>query len=223
MRKALTREKIQDIYSRLAAHYDTLHRLLTAGADQRGRRMLVEKTITSEEKILDCGAGTGSCGLLAAKMSGATSHVILLDLNETMLRTGRKKTLQEDLTERTSWLVGDMTRLPFPDNSFDLVFSSYSLCPLTDPRQGALELYRVTRPGGKIAVAHSTEAENPFIHWAADKIETLAWRYPILSMGCRPVSVLPALERAGAKLLFRQRIGVPLWPFLIFIMKKPQS
>jgi len=52
MRKALTREKIQDIYSRLAVHYDTLHRLLTAGADQRGRRMLVEKTITSEERIL---------------------------------------------------------------------------------------------------------------------------------------------------------------------------
>jgi len=69
MRKALTLEKIQDIYSRLAMHYDTLHRLLTAGADQRGRRMLVEKTITSEERILDCGAGTGNCGLLAAKMS----------------------------------------------------------------------------------------------------------------------------------------------------------
>jgi len=55
----------------------------------------------------------------------------------------------------------------------------------------------------------------------AGKVENLAWHFPRLSMGCRSVSVLPALERAGAKVIFRRSIGVPLWPFLVFVAEKP--
>ena len=40
-------------------------------------------------------------------------------------------------------------------------------------------------------------------------------------MGCRAVSVLPALLRAGAKPLFERRLGVPLYPFLVFVVAKP--
>jgi len=57
----------------------------------------------------------------------------------------------------------------------------------------------------------------------ADAVENIAWRIPLLSMGCRSVSILPALEKAGGRVILSKHIGVPLWPFLIFIIEKPKK
>jgi len=221
MREALDRSHLKTIYRRIAGRYDLQHRLLTAGADQRGRRLLVAHGVRGGETILDCGAGTGSTGIMALKMAGPGARLTLFDLSEAMLAVAREKVERGGLTEQVRYGVGDMTSLPFPDEVFDLVFSSYSLCPLGDPAKGALELYRVCRPGGRIAVGHSVEPRNALVRRAADWFEDLAWQWPSLSMGCRSVSVLPALLQAGVKILFQRRIGVPLWPFLVFVAEKP--
>jgi demethylmenaquinone methyltransferase / 2-methoxy-6-polyprenyl-1,4-benzoquinol methylase len=42
-------------------------------------------------------------------------------------------------------------------------------------------------------------------------------------MGCRSVEVLPALKSAGGKVLFSRTIGVPLWPFHVFVIQKPAA
>jgi len=40
-------------------------------------------------------------------------------------------------------------------------------------------------------------------------------------MGCRSVTVLPTLQAAGVRAIFLKQIGVPLWPFLVFVLEKP--
>jgi ubiquinone/menaquinone biosynthesis C-methylase UbiE len=223
MRQALGIDRLTDIYARLAHRYDWQHRLITAAADQRGRVMLVEAAVREGDRVLDCGAGTGSTGLLAARKSGPRGKVTLFDLSDDMLDVAREKAETEGLDERLEFRTGDMVQLPFADGSFDVVLSTYSLCPLYDPARGALELYRVARPGGKIGCAHSVEPENAFIRWLADKVEDIAWRLPWLSMGCRAVEVLPALEQAGGRVLFVEHIGIPLWPFVVFVVEKPAA
>lgn len=173
--------------------------------------------------MLDGGAGTGATGIMAAKKVGPAGKVTLFDLSEPMLAVARDKAGREGLLDRLVFQSGDMVHLPFPDDSFDVVLSTYSLCPLYDPIEGALELYRVAKPGGKIGVAHSSTPANPIVKWLADRVENIAWRFPWLSMGCRSVSVLPALQTAGAKVVLLKRIGVPLWPFLVFVVEKPTS
>ena len=223
MRQALGIDKLTGIYAHLAPRYDWQHRLITAAADQRGREMLVEAAVREGDRVLDCGAGTGSTGLLAARKVGARGKVTLFDLSDDMLDVAREKAETEGLHERVEFRAGDMVQLPFADDSFDVVLSTYSLCPLYAPARGALELYRVARPGGKIGCAHSVEPENAFTRWLADRVEDIAWRLPWLSMGCRAVEVLPALERAGGRVLFVKRIGVPLWPFVVFVVEKPAA
>jgi len=221
MRKALSVERLKDIYSHIAKRYDFQHALITFRADQKGRRMLVENSVNEGDKVLDCGAGTGTTGIMAAKKVGTSGQVTLFDLSENMLFVAREKVTRENLQERVVFETGDMVHLPFDDNSFDVVFSTYSLCPLYDPKKGALELFRVTKPGGKIAVGHSSEPRNPIVKWLADRVEDIAWRFPWLSMGCRSVSVLPALEQSGGKVILSKYLGVPLWPFLVFVIEKP--
>jgi len=221
VRKALGTERLKSIYGRIARGYDFQHAFLTAGSDQKGRNILVENAVREGDVVLDCGAGTGTTGIMAARKVGTQGKVTLFDLSEDMLSVARDKVGRENLADRVTFQTGDMVKLPFDEDCFDVVLSTYSLCPVYDPLKGALELYRVTKPGGRIGIAHSTEPENPLVKYLADAVEAVAWRLPRLSMGCRSVSVLGALSNAGGKTLLSRRIGVPLWPFLVFIIEKP--
>ncbi len=146
--------------------------------------------------------------------------MVLYDMSEEMLTVARPKMNAAPCD--VSFEVGDMCALPFAENSFDVALSTYSLCPLYDPREGALELYRVVKPGGKIGIAHSAEPDNPLVRGMAAAVESIVWRLPSVSLGCRAISVLPTLEEAGGRVTFRTRIGVPLWPFAVIVVQKPE-
>jgi demethylmenaquinone methyltransferase / 2-methoxy-6-polyprenyl-1,4-benzoquinol methylase len=222
MRAGLGTEQLRDLYRRLARRYDGQHAFLTARSDERGRALLVERIVCEGHTVLDCGAGTGSTGIRAARRVGPGGRVTLFDLSEDMLEVAREKIARSRLQDRVDFRTGDMIHLPFDDGRFDVVLSTYSLCPLVDPAGGALEMYRVTRPGGRIGIAHSTEPAHALLRALAERVEDVAWRLPALSMGCRSVEVLPALERAGGRIVLRRRIGVPLWPFLVLVVEKPR-
>ena len=222
MRDALEVKRLKTVYDHAATRYDSYHSFVTAKSDELGRRLVVEKGVRERDRVLDCGAGTGSTALLAAKKVGPYGKVVLIDVSDGMLAEAKKKAEAIGLKDRLEFHTGNILQLPFDDNSFDVVLSTYSMCPLYDPAKGALEIYRVVRPGGRVGFAHSTEPKNVFIRWLADRVEGVVWRFPSISLGCRSVSVLPALEKAGAKVVFHRIIGLPLWPFAVFVVKKPE-
>jgi demethylmenaquinone methyltransferase/2-methoxy-6-polyprenyl-1,4-benzoquinol methylase len=223
MRQALGEQRLKAIYDRVAPRYDWQHAFLTAHSDQRGRELLVDRAVTEGDKVLDCGAGTGSTGLRAAHKAGPSGRVTLIDVSEGMLAVARNKAAQEQLLESVEFVTGDMLELPFEDDVFDVVLSTYSMCPVYDPAGAAAEVFRVTRPGGRIGVANSTDPEGRFTKWLAERVENVVWKLPSVSLGCRAVSVLPTLENLGCRTVFKTLIGVPLWPFQVFVVEKPTA
>ena len=221
MGEALSLKDLRRVYDAAAQRYDLQHALLTLHSDQRGRRMVVESGVQTRDHVLDAGGGTGLTGLLAARRVGPEGRVTVFDLSEGMLGEARAKAAHAGLADRMEFAVGDMLALPYPQASFDAVLSTYSLCPLYDPAKGALELYRVLKPGKLLSAAHSSVPAQQSVRILADCVEGVVARLPWLSLGCRPVDVLPALLAAGAELVSSRRIGVPLWPFLVFTVRKP--
>jgi ubiquinone/menaquinone biosynthesis C-methylase UbiE len=103
-------------------------------------------------RILDAGCGSGSMvRLLAAKYPDA--RVVGVDIRPEYVTYARGCAEAEGLGNLV-FEQGDIFRLPFPDASFDLVWSKYVLQWVKDPAAAVTELRRVTAPGGTVLGCH---------------------------------------------------------------------
>jgi len=98
---------------------------------------------------LDAGAGTGVCTLALAERARAA---IGLDLSGRSLQAARQLASKAGCTN-TAFSQGDVQRLPFSDQTFDLVYSWGVVDHTVNPRRTMAELVRVLRPGGFLIVA----------------------------------------------------------------------
>jgi ubiquinone/menaquinone biosynthesis C-methylase UbiE len=103
-------------------------------------------------RALDLGTGTGA-GAFAVARRWPQTEVIGVDLSEGMLEQARRNTPPE-LAGRVRFEVGDASRLPYPDGSFELVALA-NMVPFFD------ELARVVAPGGWVVFAFSAGPETP--------------------------------------------------------------
>jgi ubiquinone/menaquinone biosynthesis C-methylase UbiE len=103
--------------------------------------------IAAGDRVLDVGCGTGALARAAAERVGPNGAVVGLDRNEGMLAVARR--LGRDI----EWRQGMAEALPFPDASFAAVVSQFSLMFFEDRETALREMWRVIKPGGRLAVA----------------------------------------------------------------------
>ena len=103
------------------------------------------------ELILDIAAGTGEPAFTLAKML-TNGKVIITDLSEDMLNIARENSLKKEITN-VEFLVCDVSKLPFEDNTFDAVSCRMGFMFFPDMILAAQEILRVLKPNGKFATA----------------------------------------------------------------------
>lgn len=102
-------------------------------------------SIVSSGSVLDVGTGPGYLALEIAKRS-AGLHVTGVDLSHSMVKVALKNARDNGLSERVSFRVGNVAKLPFEEASFDFVVSSFSLHHWSKPVESFKEIYRVLKP-----------------------------------------------------------------------------
>ena len=223
MRNALEKNLVKRIYDKSSGYYDLLHRLGTFSIDNKGRKFLVNKAIKEGDYILDAGGGTGTTGLMAVEKSGVTGKLVILDISEYMLETARIKANRKNLAEQITFQVGDMYEIPYADNTFDVVLSTYSTCPLENPANAVKEMLRVVKTNGLLGIAHSTEAKGKISRHLSNTIESLIWLFPRLSLGCRNFDMTDDIKKMNADIIEDKIIGFIPWYFRLLILRKRDS
>jgi ubiquinone/menaquinone biosynthesis C-methylase UbiE len=102
--------------------------------------------VSPRDRVLDAGCGSGSMSRLIAR-AFPDADITGVDLREQYLDYAQRRARSEHL-ENVQFQFADIFALPFPDASFDVVWTKYLLQWLKEPKQALNELKRVTRPGG---------------------------------------------------------------------------
>ncbi|MCZ2815202.1 class I SAM-dependent methyltransferase [Modestobacter sp. VKM Ac-2984] len=116
----------------------------------RFERAVAELGVQPDDAVLDAACGTGRALPVLRAATGPAGLLVGLDLTAEMLAEARRRGRGE-----LAWLVGgDVTRLPFADRSFDVVFASGLVSHLPDPDAGLRELARVAADGARLGLFH---------------------------------------------------------------------
>lgn len=209
---------ISRAYDGYAATYDDLDggafAADTLGLDATRRALLAR----ARGDVLELGVGTGLNlpGYDAKRVTSLTA----VDISEGMLTQARKRAQglgfndgsddarndDDRVSFRVRFAVADAEALPFPDNSFDCVVDTFSLCVFSDPSAALKEVARVLKPDGKaLLVEHTRSRTVPLLGSYQDLVagpvtkmsKGCAWNQDVEAMASRSglnvVSAEPSL------------------------------
>jgi SAM-dependent methyltransferase len=115
------------------------------------RRILGVAHITAQDHVLDLGCGIGNILIALSERITFTQPAIGVDVSPALIELGRREVADAGLDGRIDLQVAPATRLPFDDNSFDVVLTSHVIKHLDDEAltRAFREVARILRPGGR--------------------------------------------------------------------------
>ena len=194
---ARSKQQAKSTYDRISRWYD----LLAGGFESRQRDAGVRKLAPNEgDEVLEIGFGTGHSIVALAELVGVSGKVYGIDISEGMLDITRSRVEEAGVTERVVLECGDAMRLPFDADSFDGIFTSFTLELFDTPEIPLVlsECLRTLRRGSRICVVAMSKKGKPnamtrLYEWLHEKLPQY--------IDCRPIFVQESLEDAGFRIL----------------------
>ena len=142
-------------YSRIARHYETLEKPL-----DRFFCPLRERAVSFVRgKTLEVGVGVGK----TLRHYPKDVELCAVDAVPEAIEIAREKARRLNLN--ACFEVADVEKLPFPDNSFDTVLSSFVFCTVPNPEKGMREILRVLKPGGRAIFLEHTKSDSVLLNY----------------------------------------------------------
>ena len=148
-------EQVAAMFDEVAPTYDKTNDLLSFGQSRLWRK-IVAKAVDpkSGQSVLDMAAGTGSSTVAFARQG---VRLVAGDFSEGMLAEGRKR------HPEIEFVFADATKLPFKAAEFDATTISFGLRNVVDVEVALSEMFRVTKPGGRIVICEFSKVTNPLL------------------------------------------------------------
>jgi demethylmenaquinone methyltransferase/2-methoxy-6-polyprenyl-1,4-benzoquinol methylase len=149
---------VQEIFTNVASKYDIMNDFMSLGIHKLWKNeMMKEIAPADHEVLLDLAGGTGD--IAARYIAKGGKKVIVSDLNEEMLKEGKKKLNNPKI----SWVQANAEQLPFEDDSFDYCTISFGIRNVTNIQKALHEVYRILKPGGKFVCLEFSNVEAPIV------------------------------------------------------------
>lgn len=160
---------VADVFHSVAARYDLMNDLMSAGVHRVWKRFTIELSgVRKGNSVLDIAGGTGDLASRFAELVGPEGRVVLADINESMLQVGRDRLLDEGKVGNIEFVQADAQYLPFPDESFDCITIAFGLRNVTDKSLAMRSMLRVLKPGGRLLVLEFSKPRSSLLSKAYD-------------------------------------------------------
>ena len=139
---------VREVFKSVAGRYDLMNDLMSLGIHRLWKSALLDWFAPQPETLLlDVAGGTGDIAVGYRTRGGGP--VVVCDINQAMIDTGRTRAAARGQTAGISWLCGDAEALPIPDHSIDAYTIAFGLRNVTKIDEALAEARRVLRPGGR--------------------------------------------------------------------------
>jgi len=162
-------DKVRGMFAEIAPRYDLVNRILSGGIDLWWRHVAVRLAPPPlGGAMLDVCTGTGDLAIAYADRAAAPAaaqglvpRIVASDFCRPMLDRGRDKAAVRH--PQIEWIEADAMALPFSAADFDLVTVAFGLRNIADTRRGLVEMARVCRPGGTLAILEFSLPANSIV------------------------------------------------------------
>jgi len=152
--------RVKGVFDSVASRYDIMNDLMSGGLHRLWKRFTIEQAaVRKGQAVLDLAGGTGDLARVFASRVGSSGHVVLADINASMLQQGRTRLIDAGVAGNLSIAQVDAEELPFATSSFDCITIAFGLRNVTGKEEALRSMLRVLKPGGKLLIL---EFSKPF-------------------------------------------------------------
>lgn len=139
-----TPQTIHVMFNMLSEKYDFMNNVMSFGTHHYVKYMSIKNLdIKPDWRVIDLCTGTGDLARIIKKLY-PDAIVEGIDFSENMLKIAKKKSLNTKI----QYFQGDVTNLPYPDNTFDAVTIGFGLRNIQNAEKAVAEIYRILKPCG---------------------------------------------------------------------------
>ena len=171
--------RIRRMFDGIAPRYDLLNHLLSLNIDRAWRRRVTRTVPATTGPVLDLCTGTGDLAFEYDRACDGRVPIVGADFAGEMLGQAVEKSRRRGSHPRIGFVQADAQRLPFADDTFEVVAVAFGLRNVTDTDRGLAEMARVTRRGGRVAVLEFSRPR----HWFFGRAYRAYFRYLLPAVG----------------------------------------
>ena len=158
---------VRQVFDSVAERYDLMNDLMSGGIHRLWKAALIEMIRPAPGMaLLDVAGGTGDIAFRFLKAGGGS--VLVCDINESMLRVGRDRAINNGILSGVDWTTGDAMALPVANRAVDAYTIAFGLRNVTDIDAALQEAHRVLKPGGRFFVLEFSHVIIPGLREAYD-------------------------------------------------------
>lgn len=137
-----TPETIRTMFNMIADKYDFVNNAMSFGSQNYVKNQSIKLLkIPPHAKVIDLCCGTGDLSKIVKKQT-PTAFVTGIDFSERMISIAKTR------VQGVEFLQGDVTNLPYPDESFDFAIMGFGLRNILNAEKAIEEVYRILKSGG---------------------------------------------------------------------------